>query len=53
MNIRDRINTLSKRMDILDNFRKKRNNSMTCDKWKRYFRLKHIVSTEYATLIRL
>ena len=51
--IRTRINSLSKRMNILDKYVKDENNSLTCEAWQRYFKLSNICSSEYSKLIRL
>lgn len=51
--IRKRINSLRKRMNILDKYVKNENNSLTCDAWQRYFKLTNTCSSEYSKLIRL
>ena len=53
METRKRINSLGKRMDILDRFVKNNNRSLTCEKWQQYFKLSNICSNEYSKLIRL
>ena len=53
MEIKNRITTLSLRMNKLDKFVKNNNANLKCDLWQRYFKLINICSSEYAKLIRL